>query len=296
MNRVVAAVGVSLLLSTGFAYAQRQPAPQGPKNPFIDNPVAEHDGDQLYNQNCTACHGAKGTAGEIGPAIVKSQTSNLRGTKTDSQIVAIIRNGVPDSAMPAWKGKLLDNDILKIGAYIHSLRGTAINSPTPGNVKLGEEIFFGKKGGCSTCHMINGRGGLIGPDLTNIAGTRKVENIKAALTEADHRIWTDGGDHLKTLPPMDTYDHVLITLKNGKTLDGVLLNQDGYSVQLMGMDNQLHLLDRTQIASVKAEAPLMPTDYDKRLTKEEFTNLMAFLTRQGRGGAAQTITTVAGPD
>jgi hypothetical protein len=26
----------------------------------------------------------------------------------------------------------------------------------------------------------------------------------------------------------------------------------------------------------------MPTDYDKRLTKEEFDDLMAFLTRQGR--------------
>jgi hypothetical protein len=89
---------------------------------------------------------------------------------------------------------------------------------------------------------------------------------------------------------MDTYDAVHITLSNGRTVDGVLLNQDSYSLQLMGDDNQLHLLERSQVKALTVKPPLMPTDYDKRLTKDEFADLMAFLTRQGRkappGGAA----------
>ncbi len=36
------------------------------------------------------------------------------------------------------------------------------------------------------------------------------------------------------------------------------------------------------LALMHVDLTLMPTDYDKRLTKEEFADLMAFLTRQGR--------------
>jgi hypothetical protein len=88
--------------------------------------------------------------------------------------------------------------------------------------------------------------------------------------------------HLPSLPPMDTYDAVHVTLTSGQSFDGVLLNQDGYSLQVMGMDNQLHLLDRAKVRDVTVKPPLMPTDYDKRLAPGEFKDLLAFLTRQGR--------------
>ena len=134
--------------------------------------------------------------------------------------------------------------------------------------------------------MLGGRGGLRGPDLTNIAGESKSNLIIDALTKPNHRVYGDGGVHLRALPPMDTYDAVHITLNSGRPLDGVLLNQDSYSLQLMGDDNQLHLLDRAQVRAIIVKPPLMPTDYDKRLTKDEFADLMAFLARQGRKAPA----------
>lgn len=263
------------------AAAQRRAGPPEPANPFDGNAQAAAQGEQVYNQNCTSCHGMNGGAGEIGPAIVPSTASNLRGTRTEFQLLEKVRNGVPGTAMQAWKGKLSDDDILKIGAYFHELRGTAIDSPLPGDVAHGEQIFFGK-GQCSTCHAIDGKGGLIGPDLTNIAGSRKSTNIIAALTQQQHHIYMDGGDHIPDLPPMDSYDAVHVELKSGKPIDGVLLNQDGFSLQIMGMDNQLHLLNRDQVKSIVKKPPLMPTDYDKRLSPAEFKDLLAFLTRQGR--------------
>ena len=70
---------------------------------------------------------------------------------------------------------------------------------------------------------------------------------------------------------------------DGKTIDGVLLNEDGYSLQMIGNDQQLHLFDKSKLRKVVVEPKsLMPTDYDKRLTPDEFKDLMAFLTRQGR--------------
>ena len=188
-------------------------------------------------------------------------------------------------AMPAWTGKLADDDILKIGAFLHSLRGTAIDNPLPGNIAHGEEIFWGK-GQCGSCHMLGGKGALKGPDLTNVAAEYKSNLIVDALTKPNHRVYGDGGVHLRALPPMDTYNAVHVTLSNGRTVDGVLLNQDSYSLQLMGDDNQLHLLDRSQVKAIASKPPLMPTDYDKRLTKDEFADLMAFLTRQGRRAPA----------
>jgi cytochrome c oxidase cbb3-type subunit III len=280
MKRVL---GTFLLFicATVPAYAQRAPAPSGPPNPFWGNTDAVHQGEQLYNQNCTACHGFQGTAGEIGPAILHNLSMPLRGELNDFQIINTIHSGVPGSLMPSFQGKLSDDDILKVGAYLHSLRGTAIDNPTPGDVAHGEEIFWGK-GQCGTCHTITGRGSLIGPDLTNIAGTRKTTEIINALTKPQHRVLGDGGVHLEELPVMDTYNAVHIALKDGKSLDGVLLNQDSYSLQIIGSDNEFHHIDRADIRTLTTKPPLMPTDYDKRLTPAEFTDLMAFLTRQGR--------------
>jgi len=274
-------IGALIMLGVLSANAQRHEGPAGPPNPFVGNSEAVKEGTQIYNKNCTTCHGINMGAGIIGPAIVQPGAGTFRGQRTEFELMEKIRNGVPGTPMAAWKGKLSANDILKLGAYIHALRGMAIDDPVPGDVAHGEQIFYGK-GECGSCHMIKGKGGLIGPDLSNIAAERKTVNIEGPLTKSEHRIWLDGGDHIATLPPMDTYDAVLITLKNGDKIDGVLLNQDGFSMQVMGLNNQLHLLDRADVATVVEKPPLMPTDYDKRLTATEFRDLMAFLTRQGR--------------
>lgn len=279
------AIGFVISMTLLPAHAQRRATPSGAPNPFAGNSQAIAQGEQVYNQNCTSCHGPNGGAGEIGPEIIHNLSVPLRGELNDNQIVDVIRNGAPGTVMPAWQGKLPDDDILKIGAFLHSLRGTAIDNPLPGNVAHGEEIFWGK-GQCGSCHMLGGRGSLKGPDLTNIAAERKSNLIIDALTKPNHRVYGDGGVHLRALPPMDTYDAVHITLRSGGALDGVLLNQDSYSLQLMGDDGQLHMLDRSQVRALTVKPALMPTDYDKRLTKEEFDDLMAFLTRQGRKAPA----------
>jgi hypothetical protein len=175
------------------------------------------------------------------------------------------------------------------------LRGTAIDNPLPGDAAHGEQIFRGK-GQCGNCHMVRGKGGITAPDLNNIAGRRKASTIVDALTKAQHYEYGSGGAHLKSLPPMDSYLPVHVTTADGKVIDGVLMNQDGYSLQMIGNDQRIHSFDRARLRRVDIEPKsLMPTDYDKRLTPEEFKDLLAFLTRQGtkpppangRGGAPE---------
>jgi putative heme-binding domain-containing protein len=282
--------GLLIVCSAGSLMGQRGGG-AGQPNPFLGNTQAIAEGEALYNKTCTSCHGANGGGGEIGPAIVAGDRTDIG--VSDAQTFNIIKNGV--AGTPMRPQGLPDSDIWKIVAYIHALRGTAIDNPLPGDVAHGEQVFL-TKGQCGTCHMLSGKGGLTAPDLSNIAGVRKSSSIVDALTKEKHRINGSGGAHLRMLPTMDEYLPVHVTTADGKTIDGVLLNEDGYSLQLIGNDNQLHLFDRARLRRVVVEPKsLMPTDYDKRLTPAEFKDLLAFLTRQGtvappsarRGGPPQ---------
>ena len=277
MKRVVCVAALLVTCTTGYMFAQRRGGGAGPVNPFLGNAQAVRDGETLYAQHCTTCHGSGGGGGEIGPAIVSSERAALG--VNDAQTFNTIRNGVPGTPMSPQK--LTDDEIWKITTYIHALRGTAIDNPSPGDAAHGEQVFWGK-GQCGTCHMLAGKGGLTAPDLTNIAATRKSPTITSALTKEHHKEYGSGGAHLATLPPDDKYLPVHVTMADGKVLDGVLLNEDSYSIQMIGNDQQLHLFDRTKLRRVVIDSKsLMPTDYDKRLTADEFKDLMAFLTRQG---------------
>jgi putative heme-binding domain-containing protein len=280
-------IGIGLLAACVAvpALAQRGGGAPAPANPFAGNQAAIQEGEGVFNQNCTMCHGARGAGGELGPALASGWRNDARGS--DAQLFNTIKNGIRGTAMPAWGGKLMDDQIWKIAAYIHVLRGTAIDNPLPGDVARGEQIFLGK-GECSGCHMVNGKGGLSGPDLSNIASMRKVNSIQDALTKQEHRIFGPGGAHLTTLPPLDTYPPVQIVTSDGKTHDGVLMNEDGFSLQLLGSDQQLHTFDRAKVRTVTQKArSIMPTDYDKRLAPDEFKDLMAYLTRLGTAPTAQ---------
>lgn len=269
--------GFLVVCSTASLVGQRGGG-AGPTNPFLGNAQAIAEGDALYHQTCTTCHGANGGGGEIGPAIVWGDRMDIG--RSDAQTFNVIKNGVQGTPMTAQG--LPDSDVWKIVTYIRALRGTAIDNPLPGDVALGEAVFWGK-GQCGGCHMLSGKGGLTAPDLSNIAGLRKSSSIVDALTKEQHRVYGSGGAHLRALPPMDSYLPVHVTLADGKIVDGVLLNEDGYSLQMIDNDQQLRLFDKSKLRKIVVEPKsLMPTDYDKRLSPAEFKDLMAFLTRQGR--------------
>jgi 6-phosphogluconolactonase len=262
------ALAVVLMTSSVAVMAQ--------SNPFAGNAQAIAEGRDIYNRSCTTCHGQDGAGGEMGPAL--GAPARRYAQATDAQIFETIKNGVPSTQMPRFGGRLADNDVWKVAAYIRGLRGTAIDAPAVGDAASGGQIFWGK-GECGNCHVVNGKGGLVGPDLTNLAGTRKTTSIVDALTKPLHRVFGDGGAIPKILIPNTTYQPVRITAADGRVVTGVLKNEDSYSLQVMGTDNELHMFDRAKVSVVYETRTLMPTDYDKRLAPEEFKNLLAYLTR-----------------
>src|SRR6185312_7347850 len=96
-----------------------QPAPLDARAKLYDNNAnAIAQGQQLYSQmNCVGCHAHGG--GGMGPALTDAKWRY--GGRID-QIAATIAEGRPNG-MPSWKGKLTDQQIWQLAAYVRSLSG-----------------------------------------------------------------------------------------------------------------------------------------------------------------------------
>ena len=85
---------------------------------YDSNASAIAEGQRLYGwMNCVGCHAHGG--GGMGPALMDSEWRY--GGRID-QIAATIAEGRPNG-MPAWRGKLTEDQIWKIAAYVRSLSG-----------------------------------------------------------------------------------------------------------------------------------------------------------------------------
>src|SRR5262245_38530311 len=106
--------------------------------------------------------------------------------------------------------------ILTTGAAVLAARqnpGEAVNA--------GEAVFFGK-GNCSSCHEINGRGGIVGPDLSG-AGTRTPESLRAKILNPNAAAGGRGG----ALPLV-----IVVKRPDGREIQGVRRNEDTFSLQI----------------------------------------------------------------
>ncbi len=76
----------------------------------------------VYKAKCAACHGAAGDANTpAGKALkVASFTSEAALKETDADLLAVAKNG--KGKMPAWQGKLSDDQLKELVSYIRTLQ------------------------------------------------------------------------------------------------------------------------------------------------------------------------------
>lgn len=232
-------------------------------NPFANDPAAVAAGRLLYQQTCEACHGGEGR-GDRGPALA---TASLRHLNQDDDLFHTIRTGIPGTQMPAFPG-LASDDVWRIISYLRSLShdGAAANEVVPGDSSAGEKTFWGK-GGCSRCHEVNGKGGIVAPDLS-AAGTNTAERLRVMIMDpnaASNALsqWFGPGD-------------LLVKTRDGKQIHGVKRAEDNYTLILTDENGKLHRLDKQDVVEQHPEL-LMPTDYGQVLSPSEIQDLVAYL-------------------
>jgi len=86
-------------------------------NPYQGNAQRIAEGAALFvSYNCLDCHGAEG-AGAMGPSL---QDSRWHFGGTPAEIFQSIYEGRPDG-MPAWGGRIADDQIWRLVAYVQGL-------------------------------------------------------------------------------------------------------------------------------------------------------------------------------
>lgn len=236
------------------------------RNPVDGSPEAIEAGRKLYVNSCSGCHGANAEGGR-GPRLHSSRFVRNAG---DERLFDSLKSGIKGSDMPATP--LPDDQIWRILAFVRSLNASAYETPVAGDAAAGGQLF--ESAGCRNCHQIAGKGGVLGPDLTNLGLTRSVASIRESILKPNER-WTEG------------HRGVTVIFRDGGKLEGVARNNTNYALQVLDARGALHHVDKAQVEELAwSRKSLMPEDYQTRLGRQGLNDLIAFLSRQaGRAPA-----------
>jgi cytochrome c oxidase cbb3-type subunit III len=245
-------------------------------NPFAGDPKAVIAGESQFRANCAFCHGLGAHGGGRGPDLTRAQK---RHGKTDGDLFRTIDDGIPGTAMPqnGTTGQgvgMTDAEIWQVITYIRSVEKKSA-APPAGDAVRGDKLFHGAAG-CSTCHMIQGKGGRLGPDLTYVASARSLEALIESLRYPSKRLATGLIENTKEFP--QEYETVTVVTADGKQYTAVTLNEDNFSVQLMDTQQQIYLFDKSALKSFqKSRESLMPAYDESTLSKRDLSDVLAYL-------------------
>lgn len=165
------------------------------------------DGAALYTQYCVECHGLKGEGG-VGPTLNSKYFFEQRLADIGYQgsmrafLTLTIRGGRPVMSdpnygrnMPTWSvdygGPLRNDQIDTIVSYIMNWEESAPDlgdpnaepTPVPGDTpeERGKNLFTGM--GCVGCHMFDGQGGVVGPNLTTVYADKGEDHVRESILQ-----------------------------------------------------------------------------------------------------------------
>jgi len=257
----------------------------------------------LFAQSCSVgyCHGVAGKAGR-GP--------RLRGREWDrNYLFKVTFEGIPNSSMPAWKGRLTEAEIGAVVAYVltlSKLTSDSAEAPLPavrvasqsagipeasssksdsspgdssllGNAEKGKALFFDSSNDwhCAACHRIGEAGARVGPGLSGVK-SKSVKDlfIDIVLPSA----------HLSPDRPF-----VSITTKSGEQIQGVKNEESSTHIKLYDIGSLpavLRNLPKNQIQKLDIQSrSAMPAKYGEMYTVKQVLDLIAFLKSSGSGPA-----------
>ena len=269
MHRMCLRAGIVLALTAGTIPGAAQvtsPAAAVTRNPLAGDPKAITDGAVLFRQECAFCHGVSARGGMRGPDLT---TGSWTHGGSDADVSATITGGVPGTAMPP--NKLTEGEVWRIGSYLRTLEKAP--ATVRGDAQRGESLFFGATR-CSSCHIVNGRGGRLGPELTTVGSARSRAYIVESIREP--------GRHLSEVRGLgeatQKFDTVTLATADGRTIVGVPMNEDTFSVQVMDMSERVQSFDKKTLKSFRHEnRSLMPVYDANRLADTDLDDVVAYL-------------------
>ncbi|QNI32674.1 cytochrome c [Alloacidobacterium dinghuense] len=216
-------------------------------------------GGDLFDQNCSFCHGRDAMGGETGPDLTRSKLvlADVGGDK----ISEVVRDGRPQKNMPSFN--FSNDEVLSLVAFIHAQaakaasqngkrRGVDVSDLQTGNVDQGKQYFDGA-GGCANCHSPTG-------DLAGIAARYQGLQLEERM-----------------LYPREAKSRVTVTLPSGEKISGVLAYQDEFVIGLRDENGTYHSWSTTNVKYVVDSPVDAHVDLFSKYTDADIHNLMAYL-------------------
>jgi len=250
------------------------------KNPFAGDAKAAKLGESQFRANCAFCHGLGARGGGRGPDLSRTQK---RHGNSDADLFRTINEGVPGTAMPpngaTQQGVgMTEEEIWQVISYIRSVQVKAPAQPA-GNAVHGKELFYGSAA-CSTCHMIQGKGGRLGPDLSTTGSARSTEYLVESVRSPSRRLAQGISEAMKEFS--QEYETVTVVTADGTKFLGVVLNEDHFTLQMIDTREQMHLFEKDKLRSwEKSRESLMPAYDQKMLNDKDMQDVIAYLLAVG---------------
>src|SRR5579862_5398484 len=235
------------LIAAGIALAQ--PAPPTPQDLT--------QGERIFQSQCAHCHGPRGEGGR-GANLARPR---LRHAADDPALFKIIDEGIEGTEMPG--AGMTIPETWRVVAYVKSLGRIPQPAATSGNSARGEQVYAAN--GCAGCHTIQGRGGALGPDLTDVGARRSSQHLRASVVEPEAEV-------------ADGFLQVRVTPRSGPRIVGVRVNEDTFAIQVRDLAGNLHSYwkaDLTDLQKDRGKSP-MPA-YGGKLSSSELDDLIAYL-------------------
>jgi putative heme-binding domain-containing protein len=143
-------------------------------------------------------------------------------------------------------------EVLKAHADVVSLKGDPVTGKT----------VFGTV--CIACHVAEGTGNPVGPDLTALTD-RSTDSMLVAILDPNRAI-------------EDKFLNYTVTTKNGDSLFGLIADESANSITIRQADGSARAVPRNEIAAMASTGvSLMPEGFEKILTKPQLADLIAYL-------------------
>jgi putative heme-binding domain-containing protein len=214
-------------------------------------------GSRLYRNNCFACHGPDGNS----IPGVDFRRGQFKRVSTDEEILRVIVTGVPGTSMPPTS--VNDAARLALVAYIRSLHDSAVSTAGSGDAARGRALLEGK-GGCLTCHRVNGKGSRVAPDLSEVGAIRTAEYLERSILAPNESV-------------LPEHRVVRAITRQGTVITGRRLNEDTHTIQLIDQEERLRSLSKSDLREYTLLTTSSMPSYQGKFSSAELADVVTYL-------------------
>jgi putative membrane-bound dehydrogenase-like protein len=132
---------------------------------------------------------------------------------------------------------------------------------TTGDTTKGQAVFTKN---CATCHKLGTLGNVVGPDLASI-GDKSVQGLLIAVLDPNRAVEA-------------RYVNYSAVTKAGLTITGILAQETGNSITLLGQDGKAQTILRKDLDELTSTGKsLMPEGLEKEIKPQDMADLFAFI-------------------